>query len=108
MHSEGDEADIIDMAFVDDLGVVLFATNPHQLCDATHTLLDIIAELFHFFMLQINWNKGKTEAFVKFRGKKSSAYYQRLRTERGFGFTLNFNGMFLNVVTSCKRLGSLT
>jgi hypothetical protein len=80
-----DEEDIIDVAFVDDLCVVLTATSPKLLWKASHELLLIIMELFKCFRLSVNWNKGKTEALVKFRGKMATTFYGKLRTSEGFG-----------------------
>ena len=103
-----DAEDVVDVAFVDDLCVVLFATSPKQLWCATMALLQVTTELFNFFRLFINWNKGKTEAFMKFRGKQSLSYYDKLRSDAGFGIRLPGTDLFLHVVSSYKHLGSVT
>ena len=105
-QEEPDE--VVDVAFVDDLCVILFASSPKKMWEATNALLQVVTELFKSFRLLINWNKGKTEAFMKFRGKHAAAYYDKLKTESGYGILVPGTEQLLHVVSTYKHLGSVT
>ena len=99
---------VLDVAFVDDLAVVLFARCPRILTDCVQRLLKILIRLCSIFKFAINWDRGKTEAFIALRGKHASSVYSTMRQGDKFGIGLDDNAVFLHVVSKYKHLGSET
>ena len=57
--------------------------------------------------LSINWNPGKTEILVSYRGKLATIEYAKLRLPSGqFGFDLG-DGIVLHAVAKYKHLGGI-
>ena len=73
-----EEAFISDAVFVDDLCLILLSDSPRSLLTAVHTVLRFLVVIFRKCALDINWAKGKTEAFIKLRGRNAASFYQSL------------------------------
>lgn len=73
------DAEVIDVTFVDDECVLLSASNGALLDKAIDLLLSSIASSFAKFALDINWGKGKSECFVKYRGTNATWHYSNHR-----------------------------
>ena len=100
--------DILDVAFVDDLAVVIFARSPRILMESTQRLVRILVRLCSLFKFVVNWDRGKTEAFMSLRGKHSTAVYSSMRHGDKYGIQFDDLGKFLHVVSKYKHLGSET
>ena len=74
---------IIDIVYVDDLTMLIVAASPASTQHALDTLLISLFQLFTPLGLVINWNPGKIEVMLRFRGSGSVAEYEMLRSEHG-------------------------
>ena len=68
------DREIVDAAFVDDESVMLLSRSPKALSLAIDILLEIIYDTFSGFHLDINWNRGKSEAVVALLASTRSKY----------------------------------
>ena len=73
----GSAVPIIDIVYVDDLAVFTVAASPASLRRAPDALLMSLIDQFTPLGLVINWNPGKTEIMLKFRGTASVAQYEQ-------------------------------
>ncbi|CAK0905350.1 unnamed protein product, partial [Prorocentrum cordatum] len=53
--------------------VVLIADTPAELDESIDVLLDVLVELFDSLHLELNWNPGKSECLLKYRGRDLKA-----------------------------------
>jgi hypothetical protein len=67
-----DDTPIVDAAFVDDECIMLTASSPRALDIAINTLLKVIVRVYSILRLEINWKPGKTECFLRYRGKNAT------------------------------------
>ena len=104
---DGDEHIVLEIAFVDDLCIVLTAQTYEALWNSIQKLLSVVGKLFRFFKMSINWNKGKTEAFCKVRGKRAGEFKAKLIHECGYGIKMD-DGAFLHIVENYRHLGCVT
>ena len=74
--------EIVEAVFVDDECIFISASFPQKLDYAIDYFLKSIISIFNSSGFRINWSKGKTEAFVKYRGK-SAAQHMRNRCVDG-------------------------
>ena len=72
-----DLEDLVDAAFVDDECLVLLSKSPRLLDLAVQVLLRILVVTFGNMHLAINWNPGKTEALLCYRGQGAVAARER-------------------------------
>ena len=63
---------IVEITYVDDEAITIAASSPRALWKAINFLLQELIDAFSMFGFRINWNPGKTEAFVTFRGKHAA------------------------------------
>jgi hypothetical protein len=98
----------IDVVFVDDLCVVIFARNAKALRTAIETLVVVLRRIFGPLGLIINWAPGKSELMVIYRGKGASEQYAAMQTPGGYGVSLPGLDHVLTAVSSYKHLGSST
>ena len=102
----GSAVPIIDIVYVD-LTVLIVAASPTSLRQRLYALLTSLIKLFTPWGLAINWKSGKTEIMLKFHGIGSVAEYERLRSDHGFGVSIQGTDMCANVVLSYKHLGGV-
>ena len=69
----------------------------------THCFISLI-ELFTPLGLVLNWNPGKTGVILKLRGSGSVDECEKLRSENGFGVSVQATDLRVNVVHSYKHL----
>ena len=73
--------DVLDVTFVDDECLVIFAKSPFSLLRNAELLLGILTDVFHKFQLNINWSPGKSECFLILCGKKAAEAYASVRSD---------------------------
>lgn len=78
--NDGDNS-VVEVTYVDDEAAMLAAPSPKQLSLAINLLLDELVSIFAAFGFHINWSAGKTEAFVRFRGKGAADATRKLHGE---------------------------
>ena len=75
---------------------------------AIERLLSKVAQVYNAFSLGINWGPGKTECFVKFRGKHASGCYAKHRRQGKLLFPVpGVSEHTLVAVNQYKHLGSV-
>eukprot|EP00972_Heterocapsa_arctica_P010840 1587977-Heterocapsa_arctica.AAC.1 len=75
---------------------------------AVDIMIRVLIGTFKNFLLEINWSKGKTEAFACLRGKNASKLYDSMRHDDGMYIEIPEEGAKLHVVKKYKHLGSTT
>ena len=75
--------DVVDVTYVDDEAVMATAHSPKSLRMAAEIIVDTFSDVFKSSGFRINWNKGKTEAMIRLRGKHSKHVLESLRTPDG-------------------------
>lgn len=60
---------VFDVTFVDDEAFVITAAVPSTLTRMLGRAITLLAEAFVWYGMQINWQAGKTEAIIVYRGK---------------------------------------
>ena len=60
------------LAFVDDECLFLLAPGPKKLDEYIDKTLIAVIRIFQILRLSVNFNAGKTEAMIQYRGKNSS------------------------------------
>ena len=91
--------------------LVILGTTPRVLTRDIDVLLDATASIVRLLRLDMNIEKGKTEALVLFRGKMSTALRERWRQQNGdlaiplrkFGHGENL----LRIVMNYKHFGMM-
>ncbi|CAK0869748.1 unnamed protein product [Prorocentrum cordatum] len=73
-----DFADVSGCAFVDDDCIVVVGRNARVLAEAIPKAVRQVVKIFASLNLQINWNPGKTEAMVRFRGQRSQRVFETM------------------------------
>ena len=63
---------IVDVTFVDDAAFLIAACSPELLDNKISATIDIVYTVFAMFGLKVNFNKGKTEIIIRYRGKGSA------------------------------------
>ena len=102
------ETFVSESVFVDDLCLIILASSPRLLCKAISDVLAVISTVFEKAALEINWAKGKTECFIKFRGRGAAQCYQDLRASGCMSVAVpNSPSIVLHVVDAYKHLGSI-
>ena len=107
---EGDETvPIIDVAFVDDECIMISSKSPSLLDRGINVLLSTVTKVYKILRLEINWRPGKTECFVRYRGKGAT---KRLNARRvGPNNTLAVkvpdSEDLITVVSQYKHLGGI-
>ena len=86
--------------------LLLLSESPRSLLTVVHTVLRCLVVIFRKCALDINWAKGKTEAFIKLRGRNAASFYQSLRVNGSLSIEIpESNGERLHVVDVYKHLG---
>ena len=106
--SAPDSTPIVEITYVDDEAITIAASSPRALWKAINFLLQELIDAFSMFGFQINWNPGKTEAFVTFRGKHVAEEKRKLFGDNGGLVRLpkGAGASHLRVVDSYVHLGS--
>jgi hypothetical protein len=74
---------VVEVTYVDDEAIHVAATSPKILMCAIPVLMRNLCQTFRYFGFKINWKPGKTECFLKFRGKHSEAQRKKLTLQDG-------------------------
>jgi hypothetical protein len=101
---------VVDVAFVDDEAIVILARNAGLLDKAMRIVLEVLTEVFGNLHLELNWQPGKSECLLKYRGKHAVQHREQWRTADG-SLRIpvpNHENMFLSVVQHYKHLGTYT
>ena len=77
------DVDVVEVTFVDDEAAVVLAPSPKALDAEIECLLSAYVEAFSDYGLSINWNKGKSEALLAYRGRNASRYLDARRSPTG-------------------------
>ena len=97
---------VIDATFVDDDAIVLVAPTPRLLDHAISRLLEITVQVFSLLSLRINWKPGKSEAMLKYRGRRACKHYEARRIDGKLFIPVpGSGGERLTVVQRYKHLG---
>ena len=106
----GQQVPIVDAAFVDDECLMLTASSPAALDRAIDVLLAIVTRVFDLLRLEINWKPGKTECFLRYRGRQAAAKLQARRTGPDSSLVVAVPGTphVITVVGKYKHLGGVT
>ena len=97
---------LIDVVYVDDVGFIVMCATPYQMHKATPTILATIADTFDMFGMELNYKKGKTEAFLVYRGRRQ-AHYKELLENDDFKLAVpGHPGKAVSVVTEYIHLGT--
>ena len=98
---------VIDATFVDDEAIVLVARTSRLLDLAIQKLLEIVVRVFSLLSLKNNWLPGKTEALLKYRGRRACKHYEALRVDNKLLIQVpGVGGQFLSIVQAYKHLGN--
>eukprot|EP00972_Heterocapsa_arctica_P087800 12947421-Heterocapsa_arctica.AAC.1 len=68
---------VVEVAFVDDEGIMLSAPSPSLLDRAISILLESARQMFSLLELEINWKPGKTECCLRYRGNRATHHLQK-------------------------------
>jgi hypothetical protein len=98
---------VLDAAFIDDECLVLVSASAKSLRKSIDILLESLVTIFSFLRLEINWNPGKTEAFLTFRGKNAVKIRESLRTDGKVMIPVPGTDKSLSIVGQYKHLGSM-
>ena len=102
----GSQQHVLDAAFVDDTVLILMAPSPRTLDGAIDILLQTVQGFYHVLNLGINWDVGKREAFLKYRGKGAAARTRAWRSAPGepMGIRVPSSSALVHVVPTYKHL----
>ena len=104
-----DEDKVIDVAFVDDLCIMLSARGGASLDVAIEIVLSTLIRIFSLLQLDINWAKGKTECLLMYRGKKATQFLDKRRIDGKLWVTVGaYPAVRVHVVSTYKHLGAIT
>ena len=67
-----------EATYVDDEFLAIVDTKPKRLASNIPKLLNIVLRVFRKHGFDVNFKKGKTECFLKFRGPQSAKWYDKL------------------------------
>ena len=106
---------IVEVTFVDDEAILLTARSPAVLDKHLARVLDALCRVFRKYNMHINWNKGKTEALIVYRGKFAKKHKTTLWDDgkggmsdhRSFPLPPSVKGKRLHIVDQYKHLGSI-
>ena len=100
--------DIVEVTYVDDETIMMASSSSHRLRMAIDLTLKTLCEVFDELGFNINFNEGKTEAFLQFRGKTAVAFKKGLHAN-GNRIPLPdpAGARSLRVVREYKHLGSM-
>eukprot|EP00973_Karenia_brevis_P001721 234277-Karenia_brevis.AAC.1 len=107
---ECDSTDIIDVTFVDDEAVVLMASSAAKLDKAISILLQLLSITFADLDFKINWDKGKTECCLLYRGAGAGKAMANWQHHDGWYIPFADAGgsaAKLFIVSSYKHLGTV-
>ena len=62
---------VLETTYVDDECLFVCAKSAAELDERIAVVLENLLGVFEAFKLDINWNKGKSEAILKYRGKEA-------------------------------------
>ena len=83
------------------------ASSPSKLWSSMHVLLESLVFVFTHFGLHINWEPGKTEAMLLFRGKNATAFQDRVLKADSYSYVnVPRTDQRLHIVDHYKHLGS--
>ena len=101
------KADVLDGAFVDETVLILITSSARALDAAIGTLLTLLLRIYHLMNLEVNWNPGKTEAILQYRGKGAAECLRARRPSPSAPPRILIPGCssVLHVVTAYKHLG---
>ena len=107
-----DECDVIDVAFVDDLCLMVMSVSAAGLSKDIRHAVEALASIFDDFGLAINWGPGKSECLVKFRGAGAVEQYHANCVDGKLCFAVPCDGeigvtRYLHAVNAYKHLGAL-
>ncbi len=108
LPDEGHAVDhiVFDTTYVDDEAILLAAPSPAELDKRVGIMLEELVATFSRFKLTINWDKGKTEALLVYRGDGAGQHLRALYHD-GLPWFLTPDGCKLHVVHEYKHVGSL-
>jgi hypothetical protein len=99
---------VIDAAFVDDEALAILARSPCQLDKAVNKMLEHLVRICSQMRLDINWNPGKTEAFLRYRGKGAVKRLElKRRADGSLAYPIPGTQMQVNIVDHYKHLGGV-
>ena len=108
---QGDEyfTPVVDVALVDDECVLLSATSPRVLDQSIDVVLKLLVSIFDILRLEVNWKPGKTECFLRYRGKRSVRRLEARRLGPNGELLVKVPGttQHITVVPSYKHLGGV-
>ena len=106
------EADtpVIDAAFVDEECVMIAAASPCLLDKAIETMLSILTRIYRLLRLEVNWKPGKTECFLRYRGKGATKRLEKRRVGPDNSLAIKvpgYDSTCITVVNKYKHLGGI-
>ena len=96
-----------DCAFVDDECIVFIKPNANRLDEALPKVLGHVVRIFSALGLEINFNPGKTEAMVTFRGHGMNKVIEKRIVDGKLYYTIPGKDISLVITRSYKHLGSV-
>ncbi|CAK0879178.1 unnamed protein product, partial [Prorocentrum cordatum] len=99
--------DVVDVAFVDDTVLMLLAVSAKVLDRSIDGLLGFVLRFYRVLNLEINFQLGKTEAFLKYRGHGAVKHTRARRRAPGGPLCIQLPSTddVLHVVPLYKHLG---
>ena len=107
--TDPDYEQVVEVTYVDDEAVHIAASSPKTLMSAIPVLMRHLCQVFMYFGFKINWKPGKTECFLKLRGKHAEAQRSKLVMQGDqlmVPLPSECNHPFLRVVRRYVHLGS--
>ena len=103
------DAPVVEVTYVDDEAAVVVSRSPAALDTAIEILLQSYVDVFSDYGLVINWQKGKSEALLVYRGKRAVQHLDARRDASG-GISIlvpGGDGRRLHVVPAYRHLGGI-
>ena len=100
------DAEVFDTTYVDDECIMLAATSPALLDQRIEKALSLLLAVFRSFKLVINWDVGKTECLLKYRGAGAHGAWTA-RCSDGTPSISVSDGVRLHINTQYKHTGSI-
>ena len=100
------DAEVFDTTYVDDECIMLAATSPALLDQRIEKALSLLLAVFRSFKLVINWDIGKTECLLKYRGAGAHGAWTA-RCSSGTPSIPVCDGVRLHINTQYKHTGSI-
>jgi hypothetical protein len=97
---------VIDVVFVDDECILPVARSAASLVHSVTILCELVVVIVDALALEINWNPGETEGFLRFRGKRSTEQCNRVDGRLHIPVP-GCNGKFLHIVDKHRHVGTV-